>query len=106
MNSLIKKDIQNMTLAEIQNDADEIIIKKNQLKIQKRTNDEIITIQIDSFPDGQFMNLGRVKQPEKKSDLKETILMLLDQGFKQKDIAFKLGISQSLVSKIKKKYKY
>lgn len=106
MNSLIKKDIQNMTLAEIQNDADEIIIKKNQLKIQKRTNDEIITIQIDSFPDGQFMNLGRVKQPEKKSDLKETILMLLDQGFKQKDIAFKLGISQSLVSKIKKNYKY
>lgn len=106
MNSLIKKDIQNMTLAEIQNDADEIIIKKNQLKIQKRTNDEIITIQIDSFPDGQFMNLGRVKQPEKKSDLKETILMLLEQGFKQKDIAFKLGISQSLVSKIKKKSKY
>lgn len=47
------------------------------------------------------MTSGKIEMPEMKSDYKEILLMILNQGYKQKDIAFKLGILQTLVSKIK-----
>lgn len=104
MNKLIKfnnNDLGKLTLEEIQQTADKVEITKDKVKIQKQMGSEILTVQIDAYPDGNFMTLGKVEMPERKSDYTETVLIMLSQGYKQKDIAFKLGISQTLVSRIK-----
>ena len=104
MNKLMKfnnNDLGKLTLEEIQKNADKVEITKDRLKIQKQMGNEILTVQIDSYPDGNFMTLGNIEMPKNKSDYRETVLMMLNQGYKQNDIAFKLGISQTLVSKIK-----
>ena len=69
--------------------------------MQKKIGNELLTVQIDMYPEGNFMTYGRVDLPAKKSDYTETVLQMLNEGHKQKDIAFNLGISQALVSKIK-----
>lgn len=104
MNKLINfnnNDLGKLTLEEIQKNADKVEITQNTIKIQKQIRNEILTIQINSYPDGNFTTLGKVEIPERKSDYTETVLMMLSQGYKQKDIAFTLGISQTLVSRIK-----
>ena len=104
MNDLIKfnnKSLANLTMAEIQQTADKIEITKEKIKLQKKVDNTLLTIQIDSYEEGTFTTFGKVVLPDKKSDYTDTVLSMLSNGEKQKDIAFKLGISQSLVSKIK-----
>ena len=55
MNKLINfnnNDLGKLTLEEIQKNADKVEITQNTIKIQKQIRNEILTIQINSYPDG------------------------------------------------------
>lgn len=108
MSKLIKldnKDIADLTIDEIQQNADKLEITKDKIKMVKQIGNEVLTVVIDSYKDGSFMTVGKVNVPKNKSDYKETVLKMLEEGCTQTDIALRLGISQSLVSKIKRKHK-
>lgn len=108
MSKLIKlnnKDIADLTIDEIQQKADKLEITKDKIKMVKQIGNEVLTVVINSYKDGRFMTVGKVNVPKKKSDYKETVLKMLNEGFTQTEIASRLGISQSLVSKIKRKHK-
>lgn len=108
MSKLIKlnnKEIADLTIDEIQQNADKLEITKDKVKMVKQIGNEVLTVVINSYKEGRFMTIGKVNMPKKKSDYKETVLEMLKEGYTQTEIAFKLGISQSLVSKIKRKLK-
>lgn len=100
-----KKAIADLTIDEIQQTADKVEITKDRIRMIKQIENEVLTVEINSYEDGVFRTIGKVNLPEKKSDLEKTVLKMLNEGYKQDDIAFMLGISQSLVSKIKRKHK-
>ena len=100
-----KKAIADLTIDEIQQTADKVEITKDRIRMIKQIENEVLTVEINSYEDGVFRTIGKVNLPEKKSDLEKTVLKMLNEGYKQNDIAFRLGISQALVSKIKRKYK-
>lgn len=99
---LINKNIENMTLSEIQQSADKVIIDGNKVKMQKKTQDKTVTIEIRNYADTKTMMMTDTNMPNRKKDLRETVLMMLAEGHRQEDIAFTLGISQTLVSNIKR----
>lgn len=108
MSKLIKlnnKDITDLTIDEIQQNADKLEITKDKIKMVKQIGNEVLTFVMNSYKNGSFITIGKVNVPKKKSDYEETILKMLKEGYTQTKIAFKLGISQSLVSKIKRKQK-
>ena len=100
-----KKEIADLTIDEIQQTADKVEITKDRIRMIKQIENEVLTVEINSYEDGVLSTIGKVNLPEKKSDLEKTVLKMLNEGYKQNDIAFRLGISQALVSKIKRKYK-
>ena len=100
-----KKEIADLTIDEIQQTADKVEITKDRIRMIKQIENEVLTVEINSYEDGVFSTIGKVNLPEKTSDLEKTVLKMLNEGYKQNDIAFRLGISQALVSKIKRKYK-
>lgn len=100
-----KKEIADLTIDEIQQTADKVEITKDRIRMIKQIENEVLTVEINSYEDGVFSTIGKVNLPEKKNDLEKTVLKMLNEGYKQNDIAFRLGISQALVSKIKRKYK-
>ena len=93
-------DIENMTLKELQSQADKILIEGNKTKIQKKLDDKVIKIEITNYPTGQKREIS-FNDISDKDKLYEAIRMKLDEKQSQADIALDLGVSQSYVSKVK-----
>lgn len=94
-------DIENMTLKDLQSQADKVLITGNKTTIQKKLNGKVVKIEIVNYPAGQErkVSFNDVSDREK---LDETIRMkLAEKKSSQSDIAIELGVSQSYVSKVK-----
>jgi DNA-binding NarL/FixJ family response regulator len=76
--------------------------KKRKITVQGKNDHSIITTTIEQTEHGCISNVSDYKKVNKKSDYKNDIKDLYVRGYKQVEIAQKLGISQSLVSKLLK----
>ncbi|MCS6133265.1 hypothetical protein DWV13_16890 [Clostridium botulinum] len=94
-------NFENMTLEQIKKFANKVVIEKDSIKMQKITPNQVSTIENKQYKDTNITTISNTDMPKLKKDLKETILPMLTNGIKQKDIAFKLNVSQTLVSNIK-----
>lgn len=86
----------------------------NQLENVKTTTDETrgtatisgkrggknVSVTIDSSDYGETRSFSVYDDLSRKSDYKDEVKRLYRQGLKQREIALRLGISQSLVSKL------
>ena len=67
-----------------------------------KKNGNIYTVSIEESEYGRAKTETIYEDLARKSDYKDEVKRLSKQGFRQKDIALRLGISQSLVSKLSK----
>lgn len=103
-NSLVKNsnngDLGRMTLDELRSNADKVLINGNKTKIQKKVDNQVVNIEITSYPTGEKREVS-YNNTSNREDLLQTIIMKLKAGESQEDIAFELGKSQSYISKVK-----
>lgn len=96
-------DIENMTLKELQSQADKVLISGNKTTIQKKLDDKVVKIEIINYPTGQERKVS-FNDVSNRENLDKTIRMkLAEKKSSQADIALELGVSQSYVSKVKNK---
>lgn len=95
-------EINNITIGELINHPDTDVVKKgNKLSMRRRMEHGIATLELSSYPTGrQGLKMSSVPHRERKKDYKEDIIAMKQDGMRQKDIAFELGISESYVTKI------
>ncbi|WP_161487911.1 hypothetical protein [Paenibacillus glacialis] len=67
-----------------------------------RISNKIYSFSIEQSDIGETRTMSTYDQLDKKSDYKDEVKRLREQGLKQKGIALRLGISQPLVSKLLK----
>lgn len=87
------------------NPSTDIVKKGNKISLRREVEDiGIVTVTIDqlSNTDGVIMTKTKIPSCEKKSDYLDSIIELKKKGYKQKDIAFKLNISESYITKLLK----
>ncbi len=97
---LMDKNIADLTLNQLSEMADKIVISKNTTKIQKKVDNKVLTVQIKSYPTGESITATRHDISDNKT-VQETIKEKLNNGARQSDVALELGVSQSYVSKVK-----
>ena len=93
-NSTPKRDLLDYSLREIQqNPNTKLISQGNRTTLQFRSEEGTIRVDIQQYPSG-----------ENQQEFEKTIMKRLSEGNTQADVALTMGISQSRVSQIKKKY--
>ena len=97
-------DIEDLSLRDLQNMADVVIKKGNKTTIQAKKNNVVIRADIIKFPASQTMSVTRTETDDREA-LEETVRQQLKNGVSQADIALSVGLSQSSVSRIKRKNK-
>lgn len=100
-------DIGNTTLNELLNDKDTEFVKKgNKISFKRATDIGIATLEIETFDTGRTtITQSTVPSRVPKSNYIDEIIAMKNRGMKQKDIAFRLGISESYVTKLLKDQK-
>ncbi|CAJ1317315.1 helix-turn-helix domain-containing protein [Paenibacillus nuruki] len=74
--------------------------KKGLATVTGKKDGKILSMSIEQSEIGETRTMSTYSDLEKKSDYKDEVKNLRKKGIKQKDIALRLGISQSLVSKL------
>ncbi len=100
----LPKNTGNMTLNELMNDEHaEVYKKNNKLSIRKKADFGVTTLEIEFYDSGMStMCKSSVPHRDRKKDYLDDILELKREGLSQKIIAFRLGVSESYVSKLLK----
>ncbi len=98
-------DIGSMTINNLINSEDTEFSKKgNKISIKRATDIGIATLEIESYDTGRkTITQSTVPHLSKKADYRDDIIEMKKSGMRNKDIAFKLGISESYVTKLSKK---
>lgn len=106
----IKKDesknmefVENLTIKELIENADETVIKGNNISITKVDNLKTLNLKITLYPNGRSIEKTEVQNSGLKKELIPTVKQMKNENMTQKEIATKLGISQSYVSQLLKK---
>lgn len=89
----------------LNNPSTDIVKKGNKISLRSKVEGTgIVTVTIDklSNTDGVIMTKTKIPSCEKKSDYLDSIIELKKKGYKQKDIAFELNISESYITKLLK----
>lgn len=100
------KSLRNMTLGEIMNQSDKLVVDKSKGTIhsKKITDTEIVSITYTQIDKGMIKTESIIDVVDTKSEYKETIDQLYhEEGKTQTEIAECLNISQSYVSKMLRK---
>lgn len=97
-------DIENLSLRELQNVADIVIKKGNKTTIQTKRNNVVVRVDIIKYPASQTMSVTRTETDDREA-LEETVRQQLKNGVSQENIALSVGLSQSSISRIKRKNK-
>lgn len=92
----------NATLNDLLNSPDTEVTKKgNKLSIKRYTEFGTATLEIESHDTGrQTITQTTTPRRSKKADYLDDIIEMKRSGIKQKDIAFRLGISEAYVTKL------
>ncbi len=104
--SFIEK-LGNTRIIDLLNDPGTEITKKgNKLSLRYRTEEGVASLNVTSYETGRNeVQMSAVPNRTRKTDYAEDIITMKKQGMLQKDIAYKLGISEATVSNILKRYK-
>lgn len=102
----LPEEIGNTTLNDLLNSKDTEFTKRgNKISFRRCTDFGIATLEIESYDTGrQTITQSTIPSKEKKSNYIDDIIEMKRSGMKQKDIAFRLGISESYVSQLIKEY--
>lgn len=94
----------DLRLNDLLNDTNtEFFKKKNKIAFRQVTPSRVTTIEIETFsPNVITTTKTRVSQTDQKKELLDTIRKMKNNGMKQTNIAFALGISPSYVSRLLK----
>lgn len=106
-NSTPKRDLLDYSLREIQqNPNTKLISQGNRTTLQFRSEEGTIRVDIQQYPSGEtrIFSVTPRKTKENQQEFEKTIMKRLSEGNTQADVALTMGISQSRVSQIKKKY--
>lgn len=98
----LPEELGNTTLNQLlQHNDTEIIKKGNKLSFRRNTDFGIATLEIETYETGR-KNISQSTVPKRcpKSAYIYDIIKMKQNGMKQKDIAFQLGISESYVTKL------
>lgn len=97
-------NLRNLTLNDLLNDDDTEVIKKgNKMKFKRASEYGTATLEIENYETGRStITQSTVPAYPRKSDYIDDIIEMKRSGMKQKDIAFRLGISESYVTKLLK----
>lgn len=103
----LPEELGNTTLNELLNDENTEFIKKgNKMSFRKNTEFGVATLEIESYDTGrQTICQSTVPKRAKKADHIDDIIQMKKNGIKQKDIAFRLGMSEPYVTKLLKDHK-
>ncbi|PPK79867.1 hypothetical protein BXY41_10892 [Lacrimispora xylanisolvens] len=104
----LPEELGNTTLNDLLNAEDAEFIKKgNKLSIRRVTDFGTATLEIESYDSGRkTITQSTTPQPYRKYDYIDDIIEMKKDGMKQKDIAFRLGISESYVTMLLKEAGY
>lgn len=106
-NSTPKRDLLDYSLRELQqNPNTKIISQGNRTTLQFRSEEGTIRADIQQYPYGETrtFSVTPAKTKETQQEFENTVMKRLSEGNTQADVALTMGISQSRVSQIKKKY--
>ena len=96
-------ELDSFTLSDLLRDKEAEILKKGSvLKVRKRVDDHLVTLEVRSYPDGMSLSQSSFKNNGKKKKLAGTVKAMRAEGKTQQEIAYNLGISQSYVVKLLK----
>lgn len=95
-------DIENLSLRELRDVADVVIKKGNKVTMQARQNNIVVKVDVIHLPASDTMSVTRTKTDNREA-LEETIKQQLKNGISQSEIALSVGLSQSSISRIKRK---
>lgn len=101
------KDIMDMTLRDLQNDPNAtVFIKNGKTTIQIKNETGTLKADITNFSFGEDRNYSFTPSHDKTSQLEFEVAVIerLNRGETQSSVATSMGISQSRVSQIKRKY--
>ncbi len=95
-------EIGNSTVNELMRHPDTDVIKHgNRVSLRRRSEYGVATLEFTSYDTGRrTAKMSSVPNRERKKDFTEDIIAMKQDGMRQKDIAFELGISESYVSRI------
>lgn len=102
-----KRDLLDYSLRDLkQNPNTKIISQGNRTTLQFRGEEGTIRVDIQQYPSGETRTLSvtPMKTKENQQEFEDTVIQRLNEGYTQTDVAMTMGISQSRVSQIKKKY--
>lgn len=104
----LPEDLGNTTLNDLLNDKDTEFTKRgNKMSFRRCTDFGTATLEIESYDTGrQTITQSTAPNMGQKSNYIDDIIQMKESGMKQKDIAFRLGISESYVTKLLKEYYY
>lgn len=102
-NRVLKK-IGNITINDLMNDPKTDIVKRgNKISMRYQTEEGVASFEFAAYDtDRQTFYASSAPGKVYKKDYASDIHQMKNQGIRQKDIAFELGISESYVSKILK----
>ena len=95
-------DIENLSLKQLQDVADVVIKKGNKVTIQARQDNKVVKVDVIHLPASDTMSVSYTRTDNKKA-LEDTITQQLKNGISQSEIALAVGLSQSSISRIKRK---
>lgn len=101
------KDIMDMTLRDLQNDPNAtVFIKNGKTTIQIKNETGTLRADITNFSFGEDRHYSFTPSHDKTSqlDFEYAVMQRLNEGQTQVSVASSMGISQSRVSQIKRKY--
>ena len=98
----LPEELGNMTVNQLMNDDNtEVYKKNNKLSMRRKSDFGVATLEIESYSTGRnTICQSTVPHRDKKKDYLDDILEMKRQGLSQKEIAFRLGLSESYVSKL------
>ena len=95
-------DIENLSLKQLQDVADVVTKKGNKVTIQARQDNKVVKVDVIHLPASDTMSVSYTRTDNKKA-LEDTITQQLKNGISQSEIALAVGLSQSSISRIKRK---
>lgn len=102
-----KRDLLDYSLRELQqNPNTKTISQGNRTTIQFRNDMGTVRADIRTYSHGETrtVSITPLRSAENQQEFEEAVLQRLSEGHTQTDVAMTMGISQSRVSQIKKKY--
>ncbi len=102
-----KRDLLDYSLRELQqNPNTKIISQGNRTTIQFHSDEGTVRADIQKYSHGETrtVSITPSRSVENQQEFEDTVMQRLNEGCTQTDVALTMGISQSRVSQIKKKY--